>query len=384
MYSMSFLLTSDFGLLVSNCQLTFQSTIIYSQNSLVSPSSSVLADFNGDSRLDLAFVDRYNQTLYVSLGDGNGTFEAKTMTLINNYRVTLIAVGNFNNDSHLDLAFTYQSGLGVIFGNGDGTFELSMTIQSVRGVGPIAVGHFNDDTHLDIVVGYLWQNLHVYFGLSSGTFAAPITLETEYRSYPIEICVADYNKDDRPDIAVLNINSRNIGVFLNNNDGTFQAQLTSFIVGAVDPTYMTVGDFNGDALSDVVISFDRNHVSVMFGYGDGTFGSNLVITVEDYVVYPQLVSGDFDGDHYLDFATVQYYIHGLVVVRGDGEGHFGMQSTILLDTYDHNIDIVVGDVNNDGCLDIIALNDFSFYMTVLLNTCECCTKKALVTSTLVH
>jgi hypothetical protein len=375
--------SDDFGLLVSNCQLKFQPTITYSQGTLVSPSSVVLADFNNDGRLDLAFIDSLKESLYVSLGDGNGTFEAKKMSLAEYHPVKSIAVGNFNSDSHLDLAFSYESGLGVLLGIGDGTFKLSTTIQ-LYGIGSIALGDFNDDKHLDIVAYDGVQNLNVYFGQSSETFAAPITLYTGFVSDPQQIVIADYNKDNHSDIAILNFNSRNIGVFLNNNDGTFQAQATSFTDGAVDPLYIAVGDFNGDALPDFVISFDTNHVTVMFGYGNGTFGSKVVIIVEGSGGEPELVVGDFDGDHYLDFAVVQDYPYGLLVVRGDGKGHFGMQSTILLDKYDDTIAIVVGDVNNDGCPDIIALCDTSFYMTMLLNICECCTKKALVTSTFIH
>ena len=119
----------------------------------------------------------------ILLGNGNGTFEALTMiTIDNSYRREGITAADFNRDSYLDLAVsnTYNNNVDVLLGNGD------------------------------------------------GTLSAYATLYTGRNSQPKSIAVADFNNDSYPDIAVVNYVSRNIGVFLGYGNGTFQAQQTFF------------------------------------------------------------------------------------------------------------------------------------------------------------
>jgi hypothetical protein len=92
-----------------------------------------VGDFNGDGVLDLAFstVTNFDETegdFVLLAGNGNGTFTQKFQ--IPNPLGNAFAA-DFNGDGHLDLAglLSFSSitpnPLGVLFGNGDGTFSLA-------------------------------------------------------------------------------------------------------------------------------------------------------------------------------------------------------------------------------------------------------------------
>src|SRR5438445_7345689 len=60
-----------------------------------------------------------------------------------------VAVGDFNGDGHLDLAVAGHSGVSILHGNGDGTFQPAQSYFAGSNPSDVAVGDFNDDGKLD-------------------------------------------------------------------------------------------------------------------------------------------------------------------------------------------------------------------------------------------
>src|SRR6266851_38364 len=90
------------------------------------PSAAAVGDFNGDGKLDIAVMNSGdasvgdNGGLGILLGNGDGTFD--TLTHIASTGFSSFVTGDFNRDGRLDLAIVDASGsLAVLLGNGDGT-----------------------------------------------------------------------------------------------------------------------------------------------------------------------------------------------------------------------------------------------------------------------
>ncbi len=81
-------------------------------------------DFNGDGIPDFVAPNYFefggSPTIFLGKGDGTFTFSKVTFTL--DYFPTSVLVADFNGDGVLDLAFSDLNGVEIALGNGDGTF----------------------------------------------------------------------------------------------------------------------------------------------------------------------------------------------------------------------------------------------------------------------
>jgi hypothetical protein len=140
------------------------------------------ADFNGDGNLDLIITayDPFSTTGYSFVGYlqgvGDGTFAdivPVSGSAANFAGSITAAIGDFNGDGKLDIATaiqttgaTIQGLIYISIGNGDGTFTQGTSVPNVSSVTtPLLVGDFNADGVLDLATGG-----YFYFGSGSGSF----------------------------------------------------------------------------------------------------------------------------------------------------------------------------------------------------------------------
>jgi hypothetical protein len=342
--------------------LSFAPVVTYASGN--EPSSVAVADVNGDGKPDLVVVNYVvgngngSGSVGVLLGNGDGTFQTAVTYGSGGYEAVSVAVADVNGDGKPDIVVgnsiasdnPNQGSVGVLLGNGDGTFQTAVTYGSGGYYFPsVAVADVNGDGKPDLVVANCSQGggcggssgngvVGVLLGNGDGTFQTAVA----YGSGGLEassVAVADVNRDGKPDIVVANVcvNDDNcagtVAVLLGNGDGTFQTAVT-YGSGGYEAGSVVVADVNGDGKPDIVvlsvcaIGSSCGVVGVLLGNGDGTFQT-----------------------------AVTY-----------GSGGYGASS------------VAVADVNGDGKPDIVVTNFGSDTVGVLINTSLGSTTTALTSS----
>ncbi|MBT3435201.1 MAG: VCBS repeat-containing protein [Nitrospinaceae bacterium] len=129
------------------------------------------------------------------------------------------------------------------------------------------------------------------------------------------------------------------------------------------------GDFNNDGNLDYVIARHRNfdpytRVTLMLGNGDGTFSAGAEILTGSSDLYGLKV-GDVNNDGNLDIVTVHNHARAVAVTLGNGDGTFA--TTVVMPVLPQGgRSVGLGDLNGDGYLDIIAGSSYN-HTSVLLN-----------------
>jgi hypothetical protein len=286
-----------------------------------------------------------------------------------------IALADVNGDGKHDIVVAnYQSGtVGLLLGNGDGTFRPAVIDAAGTAPSGVAVADVNGDGRPDIVVANACQSagnctygaISLLLGNGDGTFQ-PATSYNSGSGQPNQVALADLNGDGKLDVVVSiwdgsedEFGFSAVGVFLGNADGTFQP-IVKYDSGA-DSDSITVADVNGDGKLDLLIG-DGTTVAVLLGNGDGTFQPRA-----EYPTIPpgtltvgvgQVVVADINGDDKPDLIASNQGggsngDGSVAILVGNGDGTF--QPPVDYDSgAATDFSVAVADVNGDGKVDVLA------------------------------
>jgi hypothetical protein len=173
-----------------------------------------------------------------------------------------------------------------------------------------------------VVANPFVSTISVFLGKGDGSFPQ---MDFATGLFPISLVAADFNKDGKLYLAILNVISGSVSVLLGNGDGTFKAK-TDFSTGSF-PLSLASADLNGDGKPDLALRDDLANsgvVVVLLRNGDGTFGNPHSFSfVEGGAVGSDhsIAVGDFNLNGKPDVAALNG--PGVVILLGNGDGIFG-------------------------------------------------------------
>jgi uncharacterized membrane protein len=392
------------------------------------PYSVAIADLNGDGKLDLVVANEQQSkgdsqgSISVMLGKGNGKFHAPANYSSGGESAYSISIADVNGDGKLDLVVANgcfgsdcsTGSVGVLLGNGDGTFKKAVTYRSgaasVFGA-HVAVGDLNGDGKLDLAVANTGSGcgngcpeglIGILLGNGDGTFKKAKTYSTGGFDAIGWVAIADVNGDKKPDLVVANYCATecsyppaqgSVGVLLGKGNGTF-GSVKTYLSGGDGAVSVAVADLNKDGKPDILVAncgpeacgpgSPGGNVGVLMGNGNGSF--------KPVMNYPaanspfNVAAADINGDGKLDIVVSNWGTPNagsndgaVTVLLGKGNGTFQPAQTFPSGGAEAP-SVAIADVNKDGRLDVVlacvadSLNQSSTgVVTVLINN----TKSAL-------
>lgn len=265
------------------------------------PRGAALADLDLDGDLDLAGFSTGENTAVLHFNNGSGTFGAPVVTNLGAGGLPKsVSVADMNHDGKPDLMYGRDFLVGVLRGNGDGTFQTVVNVPSGGRPSFMAVVDINKDGDPDLVnTSFLDFNIQVLRGNGDLTFQAETALPTSFR--PNRASVVDFNGDGELDIAAGQQDQSFFHFFSGNGDGTFGARQdiqTDFVFTGDS----SAADINQDGIFDLVMGNGAQaSVGVLLGNGDGTFLDAVFLPVGGQS--PTITVEDFNQDGRLDIAS---------------------------------------------------------------------------------
>ncbi|WP_175622680.1 FG-GAP-like repeat-containing protein [Chryseobacterium schmidteae] len=317
-----------------------------------------VVDMNGDYLDDIVSVVS-NSNIVISYQQPWGTFNEVSYTIPNTIVLPFwsIAAGDYDNNGFNDLIYGSASGIAFVKANAAGTgFTVDRKPQSFLTQRTNFVD-INKDGKLDAFV--CDDNAPNRFYMNDGTNMnhnqggmGDFPSGGNYGSIWV-----DYDNDDDMDLFIAKCSGGGSGpggnideLHRNNGDGTFtNVAAMANMANPVQTWSSAWGDFNNDGWVDAVVGMNstaNGYSKVMKNNGDGTFADVSVGSGYDTAsgLSREYVAYDFDNDGFLDILGA-----GNNIMFGDGNLKFTPNANPYNLNYNNR---PVGDLNNDGFLDI--------------------------------
>ncbi len=333
-------------------------------------------DLDGDGKLDLVVCEARENKLLWLRQTASGTFE-ETVLADNLKAPVHVDAADMNGDGHLDLIV---SSMGVVFPDNDriGTvyilendghqhFTPHVVLENTSRVTDARAVDLNGDGKMDLVLaqfGYDQGEVSWLERTGPWEFKRHVMLDL---SGAINVCVADFNGDGKPDVvALLSQQWEEIHYFENDGKGNFTRKR---IWGSTNEDYgssgISVCDLNRDGRPDILYTNGDGFgpsatpgprpwhgVQWLENVGDGNFRYHRIGNLPG--AYSP-VGVDLDGDGAMDVLAVAAYadwnnknrnVISLMWFHNDGKMNF--EPRVLARTPKDQITLAVGDFDHSG------------------------------------
>jgi Bacterial Ig-like domain (group 3)/FG-GAP-like repeat len=349
----------------------FQTTTLISVGNNA-PLVSVVGDFNGDGKQDIASIvqDELSQFwLSVILSNGDGTFQAPVQTAVSfnaNGSPDLLAAADLNGDGKCDVVLAHANSVDVLIGDGTGNFSTAVNyVDTITIPAALALADANGDSKIDIVVasgspdGTGNSPVATFAGDGTGVFGAATT--THYPAAVNSGILVDVNADGHLDLvsqSELFLGSSSdfgTGVSLSsaNSCGTLTGSVAVADLGNGHPDIVTADCGNGT-------------ITVFLGDGAGSFGTGTTFSAGHQP--GALTLADVNGDGNIDAVVSDFYSMDVMVLLGNGDGTFvspslgypaggNIWTAALVSKFGANVDVVIPSMIPDEWASLVYLRN---------------------------
>ncbi len=198
------------------------------------PVSVAITDINGDGKPDLVIADFDAKTISILKNTTtNNSITKSSFASKVDFKVgtcpDALTIGDLNGDGKPDVVVVNQTNSTISIltntskvGAIDSSSLATQVVLPTNGLSPyyVSVGNIDSDSLPDIVVANLIsnnisiiKNIYTSGNLSASSFSSGVNLATG--NYPVSVAIADFDGDNKPDLAVPDYGSNTISVFQN-------------------------------------------------------------------------------------------------------------------------------------------------------------------------
>jgi hypothetical protein len=325
-------------------------------------------DLNNDGFPDLTTVNEVSADLrvFLNLGDGSGLYSD---FLEPGTEIGIEASPNdsadFNNDGNADLCVsaTASESVWIVLGNGDGTFGSTQEIPVGGEPHGVVALDFDGDGDLDVVNANRGTgNLSRMTNLGSGVLTFPTYIDGGV-SGEYGLAAGDMDQDGITDLVVGGRDGAHVSTLLGQGGAAFTAAGPAQSSGGA--TWVVyLGDVDGDGdLDATTANSTSGNGAVLKNDGDGTFGAPAIMSVGAHT--PSTDLGDLDGDGDLDWILSSFGGGFWRLYENDGSGSFSFWEQIDAPAYP-SCSIPL-DFDNDGDLDLALTDEIADVVILMEN-----------------
>jgi hypothetical protein len=303
-----------------------------------------------------------------------------------------VALADINNDGIADLGVSSKTGnkesVRIFLGNRRRRFDLVSGPPLAVGVSAegrdykpvLRFADLNGDGNLDLISANGRRNsIEIFLGHGNGHFSPGSICETGTRSMDLfSFALADLDGDGHLDLVTSTPGQPpdaapgRVETWRGDGKGRFSVAPIQKLPAAPDPHVTVTVDVNGDGRPDIVLSHGHAHtLSSLVNNGNGAFTSQHGPPIDVGWPVSELVAADVNADKKVDLVTTTVdskapFASKVVVLLGDGHGGFtpapGSPFAVGAAAYP----LALGDLNEDGKLDIAASSFGNAAVTLLL------------------
>jgi hypothetical protein len=335
------------------------------------PLCVAIADANGDSHPDLIVANQGGNTISCLTNNGSGSFALGTYVYPGDLSPQFVIAADMNGDGSVDVV-SGNDGLSLIttLTNylGRGQFSLYSSVTVPRTARWLAAADVNQDGKMDVISADLDSSMvMIYTNRGDGALAMAGYVSA---SEPIAVFAADVNQDGRPDLISCNAGNNTLSV-ITNGGGSFGIKTNIYAGPGLEN--LAVADINGDGKPDLIATLYAGVLVTFTNTGNGQFAAGWSGSTTGAGVPVSLAAADVNQDGKPDVIIAHTGTNRLAVLTNDGAGGFVFCSAPLVSPNapgpgTNIVYLATGDLNGDGRVDIVAVNNWESTLAILFNS----------------